>query len=93
MKKEELVRKIATNMGETLKDSERFLNGIFETIKEEIKNGEEVKLYGFGTLKSVDTAERKGRNPQTQEEMVIPASKRVVFRAAEGFKKDVKANA
>ena len=47
-----------------------------------LKEKESVKLGEIGTLKTVERAERKGRNPQTQEEIIIPAKTAVVFKAS-----------
>ena len=49
------------------------------TIVEIVKNDEEVRLMGFGTFKKSHRNARKGRNPQTGEEMNIPASDALAF--------------
>ena len=43
-------------------------------------------MVGFGTFEVKTRKERKGRNPKTQEEMVIPASKAPVFKAGKALK-------
>ena len=45
-----------------------------------------VQLIGFGTFSISERAARKGRNPQTGEEIDIAASKAVKFKAGAGFK-------
>ena len=49
------------------------------TIVETVKNGEEIRLMGFGTFKKSHRNARKGRNPQTGAEMEIPASDVLTF--------------
>ena len=46
-------------------------------------------ISGFGSFDVKAREERKGRNPKTKEEVIIPASKRVVFSAAQGLKDKV----
>ena len=51
-----------------------------------LKKGEKVQLVGFGTFEVRQRAARKGRNPQTKEEIKIPASKAPVFKAGKALK-------
>ena len=48
--------------------------------------GDKVQLVGFGTFEVRERGERTGRNPQTKEAIVIPASKAPVFKAGKAFK-------
>ena len=48
--------------------------------------GEKVQLVGFGSFEVRKRAARKGRNPQTKEEIKIPASKAPVFKAGKALK-------
>ena len=89
MTKAELVAKIAEKTGLSKKDSEAALNAFMETVKEALSNGEKVSLVGFGTFEVVERAERKGRNPQTGEEITIPATKAPKFRPGKGLKEAV----
>ena len=62
----------------------------FETsVIDELTNGGEVALIGFGTFKVTDRAARTGRNPQTGKEIQIAASKVPGFKAGKGFKDEV----
>ncbi len=51
-----------------------------------MKDGQEVRLPGFGTFKVSKRAERKARNPQTGAEMTLPASRVPKFTAAKALK-------
>jgi len=55
-------------------------------VQEALKQGDKVQLVGFGTFEVRERAERKGRNPQTKEEITIPASKAPVFKAGKALK-------
>ena len=56
---------------------------------ETMQKNEEVKLVGFGTFSISDRKERTGRNPQTGEEILIPARKVPVFRPGKELKSSV----
>jgi len=84
--KSELVAAIAEKSELTKKDAEKALNAFIESVTEALADGERVQLVGFGTFEVRQRAERKGRNPQTREEIIIPASKAPVFRAGKALK-------
>lgn len=90
MNKTELINSIALKTGLSKKNSEAALNAFIETVEESLQQGEKVVLVGFGTFEVRERAERKGRNPQTKEEILIPASKAPVFKAGKGLKEKVK---
>lgn len=93
MNKSELVSKIAEKSGLTKKDSEKALDAFVESVMEALQNGDKVQLVGFGTFEIHDRAERKGRNPQTGEEITIPAVKAPAFKAGAELKKVVSGQA
>ena len=86
MNKAELVESIAKKTGLTKKDSESALNAFVETVTESLKKDDKVQLVGFGSFEVRKRAARKGRNPQTKEEIKIPASKAPVFKAGKALK-------
>ena len=89
--KAELICRIAEKSELTKKDSAAALNAVVETIAEVLSSGDKVSLIGFGTFEIRERAARMGRNPKTNEEIHIPASKAPVFRAGKQFKDAVKA--
>lgn len=89
MTKLELVNAIAEKTGSTKKSAEASLNALTETITEALKKGDKIQLIGFGTFEVRKRASRKGRNPQTQEEIKIPASKTPAFKAGKALKNAV----
>ena len=80
MNKAELVEAMAKKTGETKKATEEALNALVEEITKALKKGDKVQLVGFGTFEVRKRAARKGRNPQTGEEIKIPASKTPAFK-------------
>ncbi|MFW5985418.1 MAG: HU family DNA-binding protein [Halanaerobiaceae bacterium] len=94
MNKTELIDMVAEKTGQTKKDTEEVINTSIETImnylgeeaQKKEENRDNVQLIGFGTFETKDRASRKGRNPQTGEEITIPERTAPVFRAGKTFK-------
>ena len=86
MNKSELIAAIATKTRETKKDAEATLNAFVNVVSETLAKGDKVQLVGFGSFEVRKRAARKGRNPQTKEEIKIPASKAPVFKAGKALK-------
>lgn len=88
----ELTKRVAEKTGLTKKDLELALKGFVDTIEETVANGEKVQITGFGIFEPRERAareERKGRNPHTGEEIIIPAqSAKTVpaFKPGKAFK-------
>jgi integration host factor subunit alpha len=66
-------------------EAARLVEAIFESIKKRLGNGEKVQITGFGTFMIRQKRERRGRNPQTGEEMLIRPRRSVVFRPSKLF--------
>ncbi len=73
MNKADLVAKIAGDNGLSKATAAGGLNSVIEGIGNALKNCDTVTLVGFGTFSVSERAARKGRNPQTGEEIQIPA--------------------
>ena len=86
MNKAELIAAIAAKTGNTKKAAEEFVNAFVRTVTESLEKGDKVQLVGFGSFEVRKRAARKGRNPQTKEEIKIPASKAPVFKAGKALK-------
>ena len=81
MNKSDLIAAIAAKTGSTKKDAEATLNAFVDVVTDSLVKGDKVQLVGFGSFEVRKRAARKGRNPQTKEEIKIPASKAPVFKA------------
>ena len=86
MNKAELVAAVAAKTGDTKKAAEASVDAIVEVIRETLVKGDKIQLVGFGSFEVRKRAARKGRNPQTKEEIKIPASKAPVFKAGKQLK-------
>ncbi len=87
--KEELVTRVAraTNVPKTQVNT--VLKATLEEITKALKKGDKVSLIGFGTFLAAKRAARKGRNPQTGEEIRIPATTVPKFRPGKALKEAV----
>ena len=86
MNKAELIAAMAAKTGVTKKAAEESVNAFVGTVTEALEKGDKVQLVGFGSFEVRKRAARKGRNPQTKEEIKIPASKAPVFKAGKALK-------
>ncbi|HHW31411.1 MAG TPA: HU family DNA-binding protein [Clostridiaceae bacterium] len=89
MNKAELVAKMAEKSQMSKKDAEKALNAFMESVQEALSKNDKVQLVGFGTFEVRHRAARKGRNPQTKEEIIIQATKVPVFRVGKALKEAV----
>ena len=86
MNKSELIDAMAAASDLTKLDAGKALDGFLEAVKTALSKGESVALVGFGTFSVKERAERKGRNPQTGNEIIIQAAKIPAFKAGKGLK-------
>ncbi|MCI8535737.1 MAG: HU family DNA-binding protein [Hungatella sp.] len=91
MNKTELVAAVAEKAELSKKDAEKALKAFVDVVSEELVKGEKVQVVGFGTFEVTERKEREGRNLQTQEPMIIPASKAPKFRPGKALKDMVNA--
>ncbi len=89
MNKTDLVSKVAELSELTKKDATKAVDAIFDAITEALKNGDKVQLVGFGNFEVRERSARKGRNPQTGEEINISASKTPAFKPGKALKDGV----
>ena len=80
MTKAELVEIVCEKTGFTRHESAEFLEQVFAIMKETLEKGEKIKISGFGNFVVRQKRSRKGRNPQTGEEMAISARRVLTFK-------------
>jgi len=90
MKKIDFIKAIATKAGLSQDTVSKMLTTSIEIITEELKNGGEVNITGFGAFKISERAARNGVNPRTKEAIKIPAMNSPVFRAGKTLKEAVR---
>jgi len=90
MNKGELVDTLAKKADLSKKDAKLCLDTLTDEITKALTNKEEVRLTGFGKFTTSERKARKGRNPQTGEEIQIPARTVPKFKAGKNLKEAVK---
>lgn len=90
MNKSELIQAIADEAELSKHDAAEFVNAFISVVTQELKDGNDVTLVGFGVFHVSERAERQGRNPQTGETLTIPATKKPTFRPGKPLKEAVK---
>ncbi|EMR07413.1 DNA-binding protein [Bhargavaea cecembensis] len=90
MNKTDLVNSVAEATGLSRKDAVNAVESVFSTISDALAKGEKVQLIGFGNFEVRERAARKGRNPQSGEEIEIAASKVPAFKPGKALKDAVK---
>lgn len=90
MNKTDLINSVAEATELSKKDATKAVEAVFESITDSLRQGQKVQLIGFGNFEVRERAARKGRNPQTGEEIDIAASKVPAFRPGKALKEAVK---
>ncbi|MGO0061898.1 HU family DNA-binding protein [Brevibacillus fluminis] len=90
MNKTELIAKVAETAELTKKDATKAVDAVLDAIADSLKAGDKVSLIGFGNFEVRERAARKGRNPQTGEEIEIASSKIPAFKPGKELKDVVK---
>lgn len=89
MNKADLVSKVSETTDLSKKDVTKVVDAVFDSIAEALQSGEKVQLVGFGNFEIRERSARKGRNPQTGEEIDIPASKVPAFKPGKALKEGI----
>ena len=89
MNKAELVDAMAASAGISKADAKKALDSFVDATTKALKNDDRVALVGFGSFSVSTRAARKGRNPQTGQEINIAAKKVVKFKAGADLQKSV----
>lgn len=89
MTKADIVERIYEKVGFSKKEATDVVESIFEIIKGRLEEGEKVKISGFGNFVLNTKRPRKGRNPQTGEEIVISGRRVLSFKPSPVLKKTI----
>ena len=82
MTKADLVRQVYENIGFSKKEASDLVECVLEIMKSSLENGEKVKVSGFGSFLVRQKDPRRGRNPQTDQSIIISGRKVLIFKAS-----------
>jgi integration host factor subunit alpha len=86
MTKAELAEKICLATELTKKESAEVVECVFDLLKATLEAGEKIKVAGFGNFEVKEKAPRRGRNPQTGENLEISGRRVLTFKPSQVFK-------
>ena len=78
--KDKLTVLLQAQLGMSRQEARKTVEGLFKIMKDTLSQGEDLLLSGFGKFSVRQKKPRKGRNPQTEEEITIAARKVLVFK-------------
>jgi len=87
MTKADIVEGIYEKVGFSKKEATDVVESIFTLIKQHLEQGEKIKISGFGNFVINTKRPRKGRNPQTGEEIIISGRRVLSFKSSPVLKK------
>ena len=82
MTKADMVELVYERIGVSKREAASVVESIFDIIKESLERGENVKISGFGSFNLREKKPRRGRNPQTGEEITISARRVLSFKSS-----------
>ena len=89
MNKQDLIDEVSTKVGITKVMTGDVIKAMIEVVSTVLNNGEKVTLVGFGTFQTANRKARKGRNPKSGREILIPAKKVAKFKPGGALSKSV----
>ena len=89
MTKGDIVERIYEKVGFSKKEASDLVESIFEIMKDHLEHGEKVKISGFGNFVVNQKRPRKGRNPQTGDEIMISGRRVLTFKSSHVLRKSM----
>lgn len=86
MTKADLIENVYLKTGFSKKESAEIVETVFDLMKSTLEGGEKIKIAGFGNFVVKDKATRRGRNPQTGDEIEISSRKILTFKPSQVLK-------
>ena len=87
MTKIDIIQDVYEKLGISKKDSAKIVESVFEIIKDSLARGEKIKISGFGNFSVKEKKSRRGRNPQTGNEIEISARRVLTFKSSQVLRK------
>ena len=86
MNKVDLIEEIASKLNLTKRETTLIVDCLFETMEDRLLKGEEIKISGFGNINVTKKKARKGIDPNTQQEIVIPSTNTLTIKTSKILK-------
>jgi len=89
MTKIDIIQHVYEKLGFSKKEAAEIVEAVFDIIKDTLADGEVVKISGFGNFVVKEKRSRRGRNPQTGEEISITARRVLTFKSSQVLRKSI----
>jgi len=83
MTKIDIIQNVYEKLGIPKKDSAKIVESVFDLMKDSLAKGEKIKISGFGNFIVKEKKSRRGRNPQTGDEISISARRVLTFKSSQ----------
>ena len=80
--KSDMISKVSEEVGLTTKKSTEIIDNFIDIIKSTLESGDDVLVSGFGKFSVNNKNQRRGRNPATDSDMILPARRVVTFKCS-----------
>jgi len=87
--KADIVDAIYEQMSRNRAEVKTHVESLLDIMKQSVKKDHSLLISGFGKFDAYDKKARKGRNPQTNQTIVLPPRKVVVFRLSRKFRSEL----
>jgi integration host factor subunit alpha len=83
MTKIDIIQNVCDKLGFSKKDSAKIVESVFDVMKDHLEKGEKIKISGFGNFVVKEKKSRRGRNPQSGQEIEITARRVLTFKSSQ----------
>jgi integration host factor subunit alpha len=87
--KDHIINTIHDQLDFTKNRSAQLVESILEIMKGTLENGEDMLISGFGKFCVKDKRERRGRNPQTGEDLMLGSRRVVIFKCSKVLRENI----
>jgi integration host factor subunit alpha len=93
MTKIDIIQNVCDKLGFSKKDSAKIVESVFDVMKDHLEKGEKIKISGFGNFVVKEKKSRRGRNPQSGQEIEITARRVLTFKSSQVLRRALNAKA
>ena len=89
--KDKIISEVYTKLGLRKNDARQVVEQLLEIMKRTLESGEDLLISGFGKFVVKEKKARRGRNPQTRDDLQLRARRVVVFKTSGILRKKINA--
>lgn len=90
--KEKIIDSIYHQVGLSKIQSRTVTEGLLELIKQNLEKGEDLLISGFGKFVVKEKSARRGRNPQTTQDLQLRERRVIVFKTSGVLRDKINSN-